>query len=236
MSKPRPLSKKTLSQIEKCLLEFDKQMHLFDHLANSLFRLFKDHKLLIPYIHSLKYRVKEREHLRNKLERKAIEARDTKNEFIITPNNLLDKIEDLAGVRILHLHTEQIKDIDYALRKIFEEQRYAIIVGPVANTWDMEYEHYFKSLGMTINPRESLYTSVHYIIKVSNDLKAEVQVRTLQEEVWGEVSHTINYPINTESIACKEQIKVLARITSSGTRLVDSIFKSEKEFKELKCK
>ena len=44
------------------------------------------------------------------------------------------------------------------------------------------------------------------------------------EEVWGEVDHTINYPHSTGSVGCAEQLKVLARVTSSATRLVDSIF------------
>ena len=44
------------------------------------------------------------------------------------------------------------------------------------------------------------------------------------EEVWGEVDHSMNYPHEVESLACREQLKVLARVTSSATRLVDSIF------------
>lgn len=46
------------------------------------------------------------------------------------------------------------------------------------------------------------------------------------EEVWGEVDHSINYPHKTESLPCREQIKALARATSSCSRLVDSIFTS----------
>jgi ppGpp synthetase/RelA/SpoT-type nucleotidyltranferase len=55
-------------------------------------------------------------------------------------------------------------------------------------------------------------------------MTAEIQVRTLMEEVWGEVDHTMNYPYPVESLACREQLKVLARVTSSASRLVDSIF------------
>ena len=46
------------------------------------------------------------------------------------------------------------------------------------------------------------------------------------EEVWGEVSHIIDYPHPSKDLACREQIKVLARATSTCTRLVDSIFRS----------
>jgi cellulose biosynthesis protein BcsQ len=58
-------------------------------------------------------------------------------------------------------------------------------------------------------------------------LTAEIQVRTLMEEVWGEVDHQLNYPHETQSLACREQLKVLARVTSSATRLVDSIFSTQ---------
>jgi putative GTP pyrophosphokinase len=54
-------------------------------------------------------------------------------------------------------------------------------------------------------------------------------VRTLAEELWGEVDHTVNYPEPSEVLACREQIKLLARLTSTCTRLVDSIFITLKE-------
>ena len=56
--------------------------------------------------------------------------------------------------------------------------------------------------------------------------------RTLAEEVWGEISHTINYPEETGSEACKEQLKVLARLVSGCSRLVDSIVVSYDEYNE----
>jgi len=43
--------------------------------------------------------------------------------------------------------------------------------------------------------------------------------RTFSEEIWGEVDHKFNYPHPIESFACGEQIKVLARVASSYTRL-----------------
>ena len=48
----------------------------------------------------------------------------------------------------------------------------------------------------------------------------------LFEEIWGEIDHTINYPYPTEIVACKEQLRVLAKLVSTGTRLADSIFRT----------
>lgn len=144
----------------------------------------------------------------------------------ITEKNLFAKIDDLAGVRILHLYTNQVEEINQALRGIFKEITHKIVEGPIANTWDDEYRAIFKKFKIAIRDRDSMYTSVHYVVEAPDGLKCEVQVRTLMEEVWGEVSHTVDYPDPTDNPSCREQIKVLARLTSGCTRLVDSIFLS----------
>src|SRR5262249_39062420 len=125
----------------------------------------------------------------------------------------------------------QMGQIDKAIRSILGEERYRIVEGPVANTWDDEYREYFHRIKIRTTARPSMYTSVHYVVEsgARSSPRCELQVRTLVEEVWGEVSHTVNYPDETKSIACREQLRVLARVSSSCTRLVDSIFASRKE-------
>jgi len=49
-----------------------------------------------------------------------------------------------------------------------------------------------------------------------------------QRSRW--VGHALNYPAPTDSVACREQLKVLARVTSSSSRLVDSIFTSAEDY------
>lgn len=169
--------------------------------------------------------------MRDKLTRKAIKAERDQKPFLITLKNLFVEIEDLAGVRLIHLHTKQMKDIDAAVRAILNEARYQLVGRPTANTWEDESRDYFKSLGMNTVGKDSKYTSVHYIILENSRTKrrCELQIRTLMEEVWGEVSHTIDYPHQTDSIACREQLKVLAGIANVGSRLVDAIFASHKD-------
>jgi ppGpp synthetase/RelA/SpoT-type nucleotidyltranferase len=170
--------------------------------------------------------LKDPDHLRDKLLRKLKEARDKGKPFNITPDNLLRKITDLVGVRILHLYTRQIRQIDAALRDVFAESKFELFEGPFARTWDDESRAFFKECGITTRKSPSMYTSVHYVIGSASRTRmtAEIQVRTLMEEVWGEVDHSMNYPKQSDSLSCREQLKVLARVTSSATRLVDSIF------------
>lgn len=120
-----------------------------------------------------------------------------------------------------------------ALTDFLSHKNYQITEGPKARVWDSEYLDYFKGQGIAASVNRRMYTSVHYVVRapVKLKLKVEIQVRTLSEELWGETDHVLNYPAKSKSVACKEQIRVLARVTSSATRLVDSIFRSDAEFK-----
>ena len=182
---------------------------------------------LRPLIHSMRARIKHRDHLQDKLIRKLRECDEKGKAFDITPDNLHVKINDLAGIRLLHLHTLQAKDIHDHLHALLKGSGYKFKEGPVARTWDIEYEKMFKDMGFKIKQSETLYTSVHYVI--SDQIPGltrtcEIQVRTLAEELWGEVDHRLNYPHKMESVACQQQIKALARCTSAASKLVDAIF------------
>lgn len=183
-------------------------------------------KRLSPLIHSIKARTKDPAHLRDKLARKILKLEADGGEFTVTPDNLFEQINDLSGIRLLHMHTKQFGEIDRILKEQIEEEGYAILEGPEARVWDLEYRQYFESIGIRTVENNRMYTSVHYVVQPNRRTKltAEIQVRTLAEELWGEVDHSMNYPDRHQDIACQEQIKVLARVTSSCTRLVDSIF------------
>jgi putative GTP pyrophosphokinase len=67
--------------------------------------------------------------------------------FNITKDNLFLTINDLAGFRILHLHTRQMDEINKMLLKRFDEALYRLVEGPVAKTWDDESRKYFEGVG-----------------------------------------------------------------------------------------
>ena len=191
-----------------------------------------EHAKLRPLIHSTKRREKDPSHLRDKLERKAKEALQKKKVFVIHEKNLFDHIGDLAGVRLLHIHTEQLSVIHPTIVEILGFHKYKFREKPLVYIWDVERIEFFKKLDLDVQIRPRMYTSVHYVVEPHwGGVACEIQVRTLAEELWGEVSHTINYPNETESIACTEQLAALARVASGCTRLVDSIFASLSEHK-----
>ena len=183
-----------------------------------------------PIIHSLKSRFKDPDHLRDKLNRKAEKGQ------VLGKECLFQVITDLIGVRVLYLYQDQFPYIhNEIIRKVNEISDWAFVEDPKAYTWDPESKRQYESLGISTEVRDTFYTSVHYIVKPNNNRNfvcCEIQVRTLFEEIWGEIDHTINYPHPTESIACKEQLRVLSKLVSTGTRLSDSIFRSYNEFQK----
>jgi len=234
MSQRGGLSRSERRLIGVLVQHFVENRAKFESLLEQFLSALKSDPALALLVHSLKWRVKDAGHLRDKLERKLAEAKKDHKKLLINKENLFEKINDLAGCRILHLYTKQFEQIHACLTRIFEEYKYELLEGPTAKTWDDESKELFSQMHIKTEGSPSLYTSVHYVIAPNRrtTLTCEIQVRTLAEELWGEVDHTINYPHKSDSLACREQIKVLARVTSSCTRLVDSIFSSHEDHKE----
>jgi ppGpp synthetase/RelA/SpoT-type nucleotidyltranferase len=206
-------------------------------LLDSLDGFISDSESLAHLIHSVKKRMKEPSHLKAKLIKKLRKSQEAGRELDINKENLLTEIIDLGGYRILHLHTRQMDAINRTLLPVLkEEAQCTVIEGPKANVWDQESKAYFESIGIKTEYNPRMYSSVHYVVQPNNKAKVtiEIQVRTLSEEIWGEVDHKFNYPQALDSVACGEQIKVLARVASSCTRLVDSIFASYADWQTAK--
>ncbi len=210
----------------------DENQEIIELFHDEVVNYFRKNRLLnnkeFPIIHSVKSRIKDADHLEDKL------LRQEKKGNNITLTNFFEKINDLIGVRILHLHQEQFNLIHNEILKKIQEGKWTFHEEPKAYTWDLEAQKTYEDLGIKTEVKESLYTSVHYVIKLNDNASkpicCEIQVRSLFEEIWGEIDHTINYPHETESVACKEQIRVLSKLISTGSRLADSIFRSHKEY------
>jgi putative GTP pyrophosphokinase len=222
-----------LTAEEKALLDsivakYEGDIKGFKRLAANLYLLLSE---LPPFIHSLRARAKDPAHLYDKLLRKLEKCKKDGQPFPVTPENLTETINDLAGIRLLHLHTSQFPQINQAMLDLLTNEGYLIKEGPIARVWDDEYKGIFAAMKVETVGNDRMYTSVHYVVEESTRSKrtAEIQVRTLAEELWGEVDHSLNYPHPCKVVSCQEQIKVLARATSACTRLVDSIYHSKSD-------
>lgn len=211
------------SQYEEILGLYDSQVHNLKTFMDGVLNFIGHHpELNLPMhaaVHSYKSRLKDREHLRAKIERKISEGKE------INAENFFSEITDLAGVRILHLFQDDFSKIDAVIRSRVDEGYWFFGEKPKAYTWDPEAAEFFQRHELNVVQKPTSYTSVHYLIrpKLDSPICCEVQVRTLFEEIWGEVDHQINYPQPTTSIACREQIKVLSKIVGAGSRLLDAL-------------
>lgn len=212
---------------DEILAAFDERSHELNIFMEGVSRWFVTHPRLSaafhPAVHSVKMRLKDRAHLLDKVIRKSC-SNDP-----ITPVNLFSRVTDLAGVRVLHLYQDQAQCIhEEILKKVNAQGDWFLEESPKAYTWDSESQQFFEGLGLEVHIKESFYTSLHYLVRPRPDspLCCEIQVRTLFEEIWGEVDHSLNYPTPIENVPCREQLRVLAKVVGAGSRLVDSIFRS----------
>lgn len=209
------------------LSAFEERRHELSIFMKGVEGWFTSHPKLTggstPIVHSVKSRLKDSNHLKDKIVRKQASGDP------ITAENLFTRVTDLAGVRVLHLYQEQSRAIHAAIIDKVENQRdWVFNEPPKAYTWDPEAQGFFADMGLEVQVKDSFYTSVHYLVRPRADSPhcCEIQVRTLFEEIWGEVDHTLNYPTPSENVACREQLRVLTKVVGAGSRLVDSIFRT----------
>ena len=219
------------ASMEVMIKQVQSKLHDIDLFRENTARFCETHPSLSQspqIVHSVKSRMKDLEHLREKIQRKS------STEYPITPENIFELITDIAGVRVLHLCQSQFTQIHSAIKHKLDNQDWGLYEQPKAYTWDPESQDFFASHDLKVNVKESLYTSIHYVIKPREDspVSCEIQVRTLFEEVWGEIDHLVNYPNPTDSVFWKEQIGVLARLVGAGSRLADSIWRTYSDSSE----
>lgn len=215
------------AELDEIINAYKAERHLLERFMNGVVDTFRLEPSLNQYgepiIHTIKNRLKDVDHLRDKIKRKG----DDNNP--ITPENIFARINDLAGVRVLHLYQDQFPLIHGHIQQQVDDGDWYFHEQPVAYSWDPESSEFFQNFGLEARIRDSYYTSIHYLVKPKQEshICCEVQVRTLFEEIWGEIDHTINYPHPTENKACREQLRVLSKLVSTGTRLADAIFRTQ---------
>lgn len=235
MEKPRPpkglpagTSQADLEHVDDLITYYAGQVEFVQTTVEQVVSLLSNSAELKPLIHSIKSRAKTVPRMHGKLLRQLVKAKKDGAKFEVDRQNFFRKINDAAGVRILHMNSLQFAQIHPILLALFARVGYVLLEKPNARTWDIEYDKYFQLVGIDTKQSDSYYTSVHYVIGTNEQVgcSAEIQVRTVAEEVWGEVDHLFNYPDHVKDLACSEEIKVLGRAVSTCARLVDAIYRT----------
>lgn len=166
-------------------------------------------------IHSLRCRRKDPKHLIEKIIRKRGKEQSAKYTGI-NVSNYREIVRDLIGARILVLAKEEWENVFKDMIRIFPESEQ---VGKVMAEPPVAYTRYgdrdiFKEKIRTEHTNKG-YRSQHYVVKFKG-YYCEIQVRTLSEEVYGEVDHKVKYPYRDDN-------RFLIRYTNTLSQLLDSV-------------
>ena len=186
-------------------------------------------------VHSIRYRIKNEDHLIAKIIRKKV--KDPLRE--ISLNNYKYEITDLIGVRILHLFKKDWLKIHKFIKNnwnFYENRK------PLAYYKEGDYisqiEEY-KNNGLEVREHPHGYRSVHYIVETKPGKElylAEIQIRTIFEEAWSEIDHTVRYPDNLGDGLLEQYLVMFNGLVGSADEMGSYVVKLKKELITLREK
>lgn len=166
---------------------FDKLMFFYKAALTQLetqMNIIKDEfQIMYNYelIDHIDTRIKEPKSIIRKMEKKNCEK---------TYINLIENINDIAGMRIVCI----LKDAIFFIRDLIKQ---------IPNI------HILKEKDYVTNPKESGYSSYHMIVEVPVKLtkkivyvKCEIQIRTIAMDFWANYEHKVKY--KTDKVVSKK--------------------------------
>ena len=187
------------NQLEKIILIYNSAMKTLKMKLDILNDEFQNFCEYNPIEH-IKTRIKTPESIMEKMNRKGLE---------LTYKNLIEEINDIAGIRIIC----SFKD------DIFK------IVNIIENFQDIEV---IESKDYITHPKESGYQSYHMILNVPVTftdktiyVKVEVQIRTIAMDFWASLEHKLKYKKNISKKKSRELINCAKMISKLDNKMME---------------
>ncbi|WP_241905375.1 RelA/SpoT domain-containing protein [Vibrio splendidus] len=184
---------------EKAAIEFDDlkaialdhavKVTSLDDAASYLAKILQK----CPQVHSVRWRVKDPEHLIEKIVRKRVLG--SEKYLTINTENYTEIITDLIGVRVLHLFKYEWVNIQEHILAHWKTEEAPVAY--IRSGDEGEIIESYKANSCEVKNHPVGYRSIHYVISTQPTLKkvfSEIQVRTIFEEGWSEIDHKIRYP------------------------------------------
>lgn len=173
-------------------------------------------------VHSVKTRIKNPERLIEKIIRKTTDRKDKNgHDFYFNSENYKNEITDLIGIRVLHIFKDQWNNIHDFIVDTWN------VIEITANIREGDDRRIFDSLGIEVVSRPSGYRSVHYLVELSFTQQyktiAEIQVRTIFEEGYGEIDHRLRYSHNEIPEILQSNLLLFNRIIGSADEMASLI-------------
>jgi putative GTP pyrophosphokinase len=211
-----------LVEIEKDYLSLSDQLLPAAEHISKILRLSGE-------VHSIRFRLKNSESLIAKIIRKKSENPDK----IIDLANYKEVFTDLIGVRIIHLFKADWQKIHTFILENFDVIPNETVVYYREGD-EIDGDLLMKS-GCRSEKHKRNYRSVHYLISPPTCkpiCRAEIQVRTIYEEAWGEIDHTTNYPNASKHVLLTSSIDQLNRLSGACDDLATFICNLESDFEK----
>ena len=216
------------NELEKIYNDYSMYRKSYETQANLIANILREHKK----VHSVKTRVKDENHLIEKIIRKTEDRRKKYgNDFNFTVKNYNDEITDLVGIRLIHIFKGDWEEIHNFITKMWNVNEI------VANIRKGDNTKTFEELGIEVCSRLSGYRSVHYLVEsypTTEKVITEVQVRTIFEEGYGEIDHQLRYSLNEIPEILEQNLMLLNRIAGSSDEMASLINLLSKNFKDIK--
>lgn len=183
-------------------------------------------------IHSVKSRIKDSDRLIEKIIRKTNDRKAKYgNEFKFTVDNYKNEINDLIGIRVIHIFKDQWQEIHELIIKTWN------VIEITANVRDGDNTSIFDDLNIEVKSRASGYRSVHYLVEfypTNQRVIAEIQVRTIFEEGYGEIDHKLRYSHSEIPEILKSNLLLFNRIVGSADEMASLINNLNKEYEDIR--
>ncbi len=244
-----------ISELEKIYDNYQANLSQLEMLRGEILATLNGE--LKGKVHSIRCRIKDADHLIEKIIRN-VNCKPDKYK-LISMENYNKIITDLIGVRIIILDKRDWKEVHQSLLKIFQNkpERYVVSPEDIITNYDKFYDeamterrkldysyHAEKPVvyitseedrniyiddNLKIDTSKSHYRSIHYIIRYGFAY-FEIQVRTLFEEGWLEFDHRIKYPYDQNNKKKQEYASVLSNLAIAADWLIS--FYKESNFQQ----
>lgn len=183
-------------------------------LAEEFHRLL-DHDQRFPHgsVYTVKHRLKSQHRLIEKLD--ALRPEELHG-TVVDAATFQDHITDLLGMRVICLRVSDLEKVQQYLTSLQAENSLLVLDGPTKKeTFVLRPSKGFFS-DSNLDLQYSGYSSIHYIVTLGptvrtpqnlSGLRAELQVRTILEEAWGEIDHQYRYEIKRSGNSVSKSIE-----------------------------
>lgn len=201
------LSWDDLMEIEK---DYSEKLPAFKQIAVE----YVNQISVLPEVHSVRFRLKEVEHLIEKIIRKAVEYEETDVKF--NKDTYLVEITDIIGIRALYVFKSDYLPLH---KNIINNYKRNFCEKPQVKLREGDDKNIYKGLKNVEFQSGVDYRSIHYTIRHTDKsgimVPIEIQTRSIFEEGWSEINHRLLYKQNYLDFAEEVVLKKTSSILSS---------------------